>query len=299
MKIDANQLQTWANPPSSGKHITAHEQVRRAIDASSALNGRKIEVFLQGSYANSTNIRAESDVDIVVQLSSNFYANKEDFSEFERSLYDLTFTSSSYGWTQFKADVYVALVNHFGAENVKDGTKCIKVKGNDSRVHADVIPGIKFRKYTGFNLGSENDYVEGVKFWTKDNTPIINYPKIHIDNGQQKNHILRTRENYKDTVRILKNMTVTMLDEYGVDRKVAPSYFLECSVYNAPDNYFHSDHVSNFESFLNFIMRECNAEQMRTVSHQHALFGDEPWQWNQAQASEFFDALEKYYITRK
>jgi hypothetical protein len=42
--------------------------IRKAISASAVLAKRDIQVFTQGSYRNSTNVRLESDVDVCVRL---------------------------------------------------------------------------------------------------------------------------------------------------------------------------------------------------------------------------------------
>src|SRR5690349_8220632 len=58
---------SWSAPPSAteqAKCENAERAVRKAIDASSKLAPHTIEVFTQGSYANRTNVRQDSDVDI-------------------------------------------------------------------------------------------------------------------------------------------------------------------------------------------------------------------------------------------
>ena len=72
MAINNDQLETWANAPGSAKPQFTHEQIRKALSQSAALKSRDYEVFLQGSYANSTNVKIDSDIDVVVQLNSDF-----------------------------------------------------------------------------------------------------------------------------------------------------------------------------------------------------------------------------------
>jgi hypothetical protein len=56
MAISESQLQTWSNAPASAKIQFTHEQVRKALEKSDALRERTYEIYLQGSYANSTNV---------------------------------------------------------------------------------------------------------------------------------------------------------------------------------------------------------------------------------------------------
>lgn len=69
---------TWGGPPSATEQTkceNAERAVRKAIDASAKLNTRSIEVFVQGSYANRTNVRQDSDVDICVLCDDVFFTD--------------------------------------------------------------------------------------------------------------------------------------------------------------------------------------------------------------------------------
>src|SRR6266487_5390310 len=75
MAIPEAQLKTWSNQGAITSAIQAYEAVRRALQAEkSPLTQKKIEyeVYLQGSYKNSTNFYGNSDVDVVVQLNSSY-----------------------------------------------------------------------------------------------------------------------------------------------------------------------------------------------------------------------------------
>ena len=103
-------------------------------------------------------------------------------------------------WKEFRAEVKNALLNYYGNNEVVESRsgKCIKVMGKVSRLNADVVPCVTYRKYTNYS-----HFVSGITFWTKHNVQIVNYPKIHLNNGSDKNS--QCGENYKPTVRIFKN----------------------------------------------------------------------------------------------
>ena len=63
------------------------------------------EIYLQGSYRNSTNIRADSDVDVVFELRSLVFSNIQQLSPNERSLYDQAYKNATYGLMEFRRDV--------------------------------------------------------------------------------------------------------------------------------------------------------------------------------------------------
>jgi tRNA nucleotidyltransferase (CCA-adding enzyme) len=74
MTIPLTQLETWSHQGGTGISTNAYESVRNALTkASCPLSGRNIEIFLQGSYANTTNTYGDSDVDVVVLYGDTFY----------------------------------------------------------------------------------------------------------------------------------------------------------------------------------------------------------------------------------
>lgn len=299
MSISEEQLQTWTNAPSSVKSKFTHEEVRKALEKSDALKYRSYDVYLQGSYANSTNTKVDSDVDVVVQLNSTYSPDVSQLSIADRQLFNQVTPNATYQWADFRRDVLAALTSHFGILAVRAGTKSIKIAGSASRVNADVVPCLQHRRYLSFATWKPEDFVEGMKFWTT-STPsaeIINYPKLHLKNGEEKNAQHRTSEKYKHMVRIMKNIRRNLVEKNGMDPKLAPSYFLECAIYNAPDGHFQTDYKTGFEYVLDHILHRCDPNGLVTVSHQHALFGTEPWQWNQANAAAFFQAVQSYYLS--
>lgn len=76
MRYSENTLKGWKDPAS----VTEEQRITNTINMiKSAVNGcvelkdLSIEVFVQGSYANNTNVRTNSDVDVCVMLTSTFY----------------------------------------------------------------------------------------------------------------------------------------------------------------------------------------------------------------------------------
>jgi len=298
MVASETQLQAWSNAPASQKLQHTHEQIRRALNQSEALRGRSFDIYLQGSYANSTNIRADSDVDVVVELTSTFHHDLSKLSYDQKQVFHQTYPNATYHWADFHRDVLSALNTYFGAGSAQAGNKSVKLAGNDSRVNADIVPCLEHRQYASFSTWNRSDFVRGIKFWTKAETPnreIVNFPKVHIENGESKNAIHRTNTMYKGTARVVKNIKRQLVDNHGLNPKLAPSYFLECAIYNVPDGHFRTDFKGSLENALNFILRECNPATLLTASHQHFLFGTEPWQWNQQDAGAFFGFAEEFY----
>lgn len=79
MSIPESQLETWAKQGSIGRAKSTADSVKNALDYYDKWpENMEFQVYLQGSYKNSTNIRGDSDVDVVAQLNSTFHSNLSD-----------------------------------------------------------------------------------------------------------------------------------------------------------------------------------------------------------------------------
>lgn len=295
-KFSTSQLDSWASAPAGTKFQTTYASVKKALEASNNLSGRDYTVYLQGSYANSTNIRSESDVDIVVQLNSVWSRDLTQLPQEQADAYKTTYPNSKYGYKDFRADVIKALHDYYGQSNIKEGNKSLKVTGTDSRLYADVLPCLQYRKYVYFYSHDNQKFIPGVRFLTKkEEQEIVNYPKVHIDHGEKKNAQHRTNEKYKDLVRIAKSIKHKLSDDGIIDPAIAPSYFIECAIYNVPDPLFSNDHSSNLKNAVNYLLYgPDDADFYTAVNHEHKLFGPNPWEWNMQNALEFFQSVERH-----
>lgn len=73
--METSRLTSWTNPGSTQMAINSHTSVRNALKKANVFANMNLEIFLQGSYKNDTNIRGDSDVDIVVVTPDTFYHN--------------------------------------------------------------------------------------------------------------------------------------------------------------------------------------------------------------------------------
>jgi len=68
-KFSEQTFDNWRKPASETEEqriSNAISMIKDAISASDKLKDKDIEIFVQGSYANNTNVRANSDVDVVL-----------------------------------------------------------------------------------------------------------------------------------------------------------------------------------------------------------------------------------------
>jgi hypothetical protein len=271
MAIPESQLETWARQGSVTQSSTTYNIIKNALGADSApYAGKSFKVFLQGSYGNDTNIYAESDVDIVIKLESTFQQDLEPLTESQKAAFNQAFSSATYSFYDFKRDVLSVLTSAFGS-GVKSGSKAITVPAGSGRRKADVIVSVEFRRYLKFNSVYDQNYVEGIVFFTSSGEQIINYPKPHSQNLTSKHQ--GTRSCMKPMVRVLKNLRSQLVDMNELLEGDAPSYFLEGLLYNVPSDKFGGSYGDTFCEAINWI-QQADRNQFVCANEQYYLLRD-------------------------
>lgn len=223
------KLAGWTGPSSTteqDKQDRTERMIRDAINAHPAFQTLSRKVYAKGSYANNTNVRSDSDVDVAVECTNLFY--------YDQTSPDLgtliTPYSGEWGDPQtLRNELIAALRAKFGSDVDTSGSTAIQVHSGSSRVEADVVPCFEYRNYY-----SDSSWVEGARVYKTDGTHVENYSALQLKNGRNKNN--RTNQKYKKTVRILKRLENAMVAN-GSHREV-PSFFIECLAYNCPDALF-------------------------------------------------------------
>lgn len=264
-----------------------YASVQQALASHPKLGGTSTEIFLQGSYANSTNVRGDSDVDIVVMLPETFIADTTRLNAFEKIAYDKSWVPASYGAAELRRDLVTALKNYYGNDRVEEKDKCIRITKKDGYVDADVVPAIEHRLYKKYT-GSSDDYIQGTALHPKSGGKIVNYPKEHRKNGTAKN--LLTASNFKPTVRQLKNLKRNAVALGVLDANDAPGYLLECMVYNTPNDAFVTDAHGRLAVVMNWLLNS-NLSNFMSADGIHTLFGTDPGDFSDLKAKNILTTL--------
>ncbi len=301
MPISEDQLEAWTTQGAIQASEATSSAVCNALDSVSAVQykdaDKNYDVYLQGSYKNNTNIRGDSDVDVVIELQSTFGYNLDELLDSEKTRFHVEFPgSATYQLEDFRADVLHALRCYFGTDAVTEGDKAIRIAASSSRLPADVVVCLEYRKYTHF-LESTKRYVPGIRFYTqKDHRQIINYPKPHYDNGVAKNKA--TSERYKPAVRMFKNARNYLETKGLLAANIAPSYFVQCFLYNAATNAFGGTLQDTFFAVVCDLVDGIGVGRFETLvcqNEQVPLFGNTPEQWSHSNAVTFLRALLKLW----
>ena len=280
MAIPESQLSRWSHHGAQQASIHTHETIRRVLADYRWSANMSYDLYLQGSYRNTTNIRGDSDVDVVLELTSAFHYDSSALSAHEQSALAASFSTATYGWNDFRRDTLNALADGFGQGLVTQGNKAIKLQAAPPRLAADVLVSMTHRRYTSYY-----SYVEGITFQSlRDKHWVVNYPKEHYDNGAAKSR--RTWDRYKRTVRMFKNARNYLESNHRIGQGLAPSYFVECLLHNAPDSAFQSSFQETYCAVVNWMV-QADLEKLVCQNGRQYLFGPSPERWSVAHAEDF------------
>lgn len=256
-----------------------------------------MEVYLQGSYKNDTNIRADSDVDVILELKSTFHYDVSALPQAEETLYHEAYPNATYCWSDFRTDVLRALRAYYGAASIIEGNKSVKVPSDGNRVSADVIVSLNHKKYDRFRGLSDQGLVEGIAFKSlREGRWIVNFPKLHYENCVAKNSSRATVGWFKPTVRLFKNARKYLADKGAIPATLAPSYFLESLIYNAPDGLFGGSYQNTFCEVVNWLL-QADYSQFICPNQQVQLFGEAEEQWLSDDAKTLVSSLVNLWNT--
>ena len=291
MPISEAQLETWSNHGKTGQFTDTYNSLRGVLlDKSAPYTVSNVDIYLQGSYGNNTNVWADSDVDVVLCHTGAFYHDISALSQPEKDTFGSTYSrNAAYGYTQFKQDAEKFLGNVFG-ESVAV-KKAVKINGNGNRRSADVLICQEFRRYYSVAGGAPN-FHPGLAFFYN-GIRIENFPKQHSENCTAKHQA--TQQNFKRMVRIFKNMRNRLVDDGKLESGVAPSYFIEGMLYNVPSEKFSGSYQDMFIGCFNWIV---NADQSKFTSASgfHWLVRDgTPVSWSPTNFNKFTAALKAYW----
>ena len=270
---------TWSQGPGKTEQDraeNAERQIRQAIQASDKLKNRNIRVFTQGSYRNRVNVRQDSDVDVGVLCFDTYFPEYPDDNvkmELAKSFFPAT-----YEYATFKSELEEALVARFGRLAITRGSKAFDIKANTYRVEADVAAFFEHRRYV-----TTTYYHSGVEMIPDNYDPprVKNWPEQHYENGVSKNDA--TSRRYKRVVRTLKKLSNEMASNSIQSAKDAPSFLIECLVFNASNSCFQYQSFKPMvravlaELFNNTLSYEKCSEWGEVNELKYLFRGSQPW----------------------
>ena len=205
-----------------------YKRIRDAVRADQRLAGN-VRIFVKGSYANNTNVRADSDVDIAVEWTSWAYISKTNqAAKLSWQQLGVPLGDSEPDPATYRRWVEQALAEGLGS-NVVDpsGNKAIFVAGSSTTLDADVVPCFQHKRY---DARHRSPHV-GIRLYPKKGGYVENWPEQNKVNGNKKNE--QTGKRYKQLVRAIKRLENDMVKTGRLQEEVH-GYFIECLLYNLP-----------------------------------------------------------------
>jgi hypothetical protein len=288
----------WTQQGAQDAAQATYAAVKRAIENSPDLDG-KAEVFLQGSYANHTNTRGDSDVDVVVKSATTVFPVTSLLTPAERARERAAAEPAAMTFLGFRKLVEQALVDYFGSQRVHPKEKCLRVDKRAGYVDADVVPAFEVQRYTSYPPSGAPDFIEGIAIKPLSGGDlIINYPKEHRANGASKNEECEGR--YKPTVRQVKRLRRKAVDAGLFDRKAAPGYLLECMVFNVPTDFFDVDDSQRLLSVMRWLWTRTTPDfasqflRFKACDEIHHLFIDDPGNHDPGRAAQVISTMARF-----
>jgi len=294
MPIPESQLDTWSHQGSITQSSDTYNSIKNVLEArTTPYSSKNFKVFLQGSYGNDTNIYAESDVDIIIQLDDCFFSDLESLSEDEKAAHKQAFNDAAYTHVDFKRDVLSVLRGQYGSA-VKAGDKAIAIDASGSRRKADVIVATQFRRYFKFQSSSDSKYAEGICFFNAAGERIANYPKQHSSNLTTKHQA--SSKWLKPVVRVFKNMRSRMVDDGLIEAGVVPSYYIEGLLYNVPNEKLTSSYQNCVVNTLNWYQQEARKVELLCANEKYYMLRDGFYtSWPQANCDAFIESAVRLW----
>ena len=279
MPIPESTLSRWSHHQASKTFKQAHLPIRKAMEGHKGLSQFTYEVFLQGSYKNDTNLGGDSDVDVVIRLAHKLNPSVVALAGAELQRND-SHNAAHRQWRLFRRNALKAVKARFG-EDASSGRKTLKIKKGTLPADADLVVTLRYRGGIAFYLSDE-------KRW------VVSFPQQHHQWGSTKGKA--TGQRLKRTVRMFKAARNRLVDTKALTKDDAPSYFIECLLYNVPDRLFKPKLAPTYTDILGWLKTAKLGEflcQNRTV----ALFGSGQEQWSVNKAQAFVKALRELWET--
>ena len=277
MPIPETTLARWSHHKAGTAFKQAHVPIREALDAYKGLSPFKYEVFLQGPYKNDTNLGGDSDVDVVVRLASKLRPRVAALTG-QQLQEDASHKVAYQRWKSFRDHALKAMRARFG-KAAKSGRKTLKVPKGKIPADADLVVTLTYTQGIGFYLFDEQRWV-------------VSYPEQHHARGSKKERAANNR--FKRTIRMFKAARNRLVDKGALTKDDAPSYFIECLLYNIPDHLFEDKLAPTYTGILNWL-KTAKLNDFECQNGQVPLFGPGREQWSAKKARAFVRAMQELW----
>jgi hypothetical protein len=266
--------------------------VERAAETAPYFDPKDVQIYLQGSYASETNISFQSKLEIVVEITRTKEFSADSMKKSEFILLDNFYIEFNHYFDvkRFK-DILVAETEKIIKRNIemKPVNFTIPMHG-DLRHDIDVCPCFSY-KYFDAGGGS----IRGKLVYNSEiNENYLIFTNLHAENGDMKDEA--TGGVFKKIVRLFKTLMAISRREDG-DMKFVRGYYIECLLYNVPNEMYYSLDGKTLSVFLKIINWLNFADMSNFVCQNQiwSLWGGADGFWDKASAKRFVNDVIEFY----
>ena len=136
---------------------------------------------------------------------------------------------------------------------------------------------------------------EGIGFYLPDEGRwVVSFPEQHHQRGLKKEKA--TDKQFKRTIRMFKAARNRLVEKGSLTKDDAPSYFIECLLYNVPDTLFAPKLAPTYVAILDWL-KTVKLKDFQCQNGFVPLFGPGREQWSLKKARAFVKALQDMWDT--
>ncbi|MFC1991058.1 hypothetical protein ACFLU9_02790 [Chloroflexota bacterium] len=159
------------------------------------------------------------------------------------------------------------------------GRKSLKIARGTIPASADVVVTLHYENGLAFFLPDEHRWV-------------VSYPQQHYERGLQKEEATSNR--YKRVIRMFKAARNYLVEKNEIQNDTAPSYFIECLLFNVPNELFRRRLVQSCSGIVDYLLTT-NPQQFICQNGMRELFGSSMDLWSVNKARRFIRALKRLW----
>jgi hypothetical protein len=175
--------------------------------------------------------------------------------------------------------VLKALRATYGTDDVATGRKSLKLAKGRLPASADVVVTLRCGIGLTFYLPDEHRWV-------------VSYPKQHYAKGHRKE--TGTNGMYKRTIRMFKAARNYLIGKNAIGGGTAPSYFIECLLYNVPNSLFRPSFGESYYGIVKYLSTT-SLQQFKCQNEFQELFSTSKDLWSVDKAQRFVHALGRLW----
>ena len=181
-------------------------------------------------------------------------------------------------WKSFRDHALKAMRAKFG-NAAESGRKTLKIPKGKVPADADLVVTLRYREGIAFCLSDERRWV-------------VSFPQQHHERGQKKEEAMDGR--FKRRVRMFKAARNRLVEKKALTKNYAPLYFIECVLYNFPEDLFVPKLAPTFTGIVDWL-KTANLGGFECQNGRVDLFGPGKEQRSVKKARAFVRALEKLW----